>query len=505
MYECYSICILGESCAFNDASIMDDQTLHLPDHVSIIGPTTDYAYKWGLNVGLSEERALRLALAVDELVTDVVRFAFPASDGSFTITFRSDLSKAEVILHEKGEPFDPTRYPYDPERAINEGRFEGAGFTVVRHFVDDFAFLNRGREGKEFRIVQHVESEHIADHVTLEPDEPDADREEVSYTISTVEPTEAVEIAKLIYRTYGYTYVREELYYPERIERALEQGEKFGVLVRTDQGRAVGYFAVLKASDSNIGEVGEAVVDVNHRRRGLMKRMLGALIDQANERGLSGVFGEALTVHNISQRVNAHFGMESTAFLLALFPPQRFRNLTGDFTQPISIIIDFRPLKPYETVRAYLPAPYEDMLRRIYDALDVDDLQVLDGATPADQLPDTTEMDTRIRYNFNHVTFVVETVGTDLVEQVQQVLTDLEDEQMNVAYVDLPVDDPSTPAATSMLRDADFVFAGLMPRFHHERDYLRLQQPMVDLNPDAIEVYSDLAVMLKNHVMEELS
>jgi anti-sigma regulatory factor (Ser/Thr protein kinase)/GNAT superfamily N-acetyltransferase len=484
---------------------MNDHTLHLPDHVSVIGPTTDYAYKWGLNVGLSDARALRLALAVDELVTDVVRFAFPASSGTFTVTFRSDLLKAEVIIHEKGEPFDLTRHTYDPKQAIEEGRFEGAGFTVVRHCVDDFAFLNRGHEGKEFRIVQHIESEHIADYVTLEPDLPDADREDVSYTISDVQPHEAEEIAKLIYRTYGYTYVREELYYPDRIERALEQGEKSGVIVRTDQGRAVGYFAVLNISGSNIGEVAEAVVDPNHRRRGLMKRMLGALIDQANERGLSGVFGEALTVHNFSQRVNAHFGMESTAFLLGLFPPQRFRNITGDFTQPISIVIDFRPLIPYETVRAYLPAPYEDMLRRIYDALGVETLQVCHDATPADQLPDTTEMDTRIRYSFKHVTFVVETVGADLVEQVQQVLTDLKDEEINVAYVDLPIDAPSTPVATSMLRDADFVLAGLMPRFHGERDYLRLQHPMVTLNPDAIEVYSDLAVMLKDHVMEDLS
>ena len=484
-----------------------DQTLHLPNHAHVIGPTTDYAYKWGLNVGLSDDKALRLALAVDELVTDVVRFAFPSEDGTFELTFRADLSTAEVIVHERGEPFDPSRHPYDPQRAVEDDNFEGAGFAVIDHCVDDFAFLNRGREGKEFRLVQHIESDHIADLHTTEPPDPDADREDVSYTFSPVRPRDAEDIAKLIYRTYGYTYVREDLYYPERIERALEQEEKFGVLVRSNSGRAVGYFAVLQSQDSNIGEVGEAVVDVNHRRRGLMKRMLRSLIDQANERGLSGVYGEAVTVHDISQRVNHHFGMVSAALLLGLFPPQRFRSLFDDRTQPISVVIDFRPLVPYTTVTAHLPARYADLLRRIYAALGVDDLQIppQSDTTPRDQWPDATELDARIRYSYKHVVFVVERAGQDLSEQVNRALADLEDENMTVAFVDLPLDDPATPAATEILCEDDFVFAGLMPRFHQDRDYLRLQRPLTQLDPVAIEVYSELAVDLKSHILNELS
>jgi len=483
-----------------------DQTLTLYNHANVIGPTTDFAFKWGLNVGLSRKKALRLALAVDELVTDVVRFAFPGEEATFNVTFRADLATAEVIIHERGEPFDPARHPYDPQRAVQDGHFEGAGFAVVKHCVDDFAFINRGREGKEFRIVQLIESQHIAElHPTTVEDE--SDREDVSYTLSQARPQDTEDIAKLIYRTYGHTYAKEDLYYPDRIERALENEEKFGVLVRTDRGRAVGYFAVLLKSDSQIGEVGEAVVDVGHRRRGLMKRMLRALIDEAKERELTGVFGEAVTVHDISQRVNKHFGMMSTAFLLGLFPQERFVGMMDEMTQPITIVIDFRPLVPYDTVTAYLPAPYADQLHRIYDALGAELIRQDPRHAPADiaELPETTEMDTRIRYMYNHVVFVVDTPGHDLPGQVQQALSDLEDEEMTVACVDLPLDDPRTPAATELLRDIGFVFAGLMPRFHQGRDHVRLQLPMVKLDPDAIEVYSDLAVMLKTNILEELS
>ena len=70
-----------------------DQQLELRNHASIIGPVTDFAYRWGLNVGLSDEKARRLALVVDELVTDVVRFAYPGEDD------------VDVALHDPPELF----------------------------------------------------------------------------------------------------------------------------------------------------------------------------------------------------------------------------------------------------------------------------------------------------------------------------------------------------------------------------------------------------------------
>ena len=482
-----------------------DQTLKLHNHANVIGPTTDFAYKWGLNAGLSEAKALRLSLAVDEMVTDVVRFAFPRREDTFDVTFRADLSTAEVIIHDRGEPFDPAQHTYDPERARTHGDFEGAGFAVINHCVDDFVFLNRGRDGKEFRMMQHIESEHIADLHLADDWVSEADREDVQYELSTVTPADAEAIAKLIYRTYDYTYAKEDLYYPDRISRALEEGSKFGVLLRTDHGRPVGYFAVLQSSDSDIGEVGEAVVAPNHRRRGLMKRMLKALIDEAEGRGLLGVFGEAVTVHDISQRVNQHFGMESTALLLGIFPSERFLGLTEKCEHPITVVIDFRPLDPYDTVAPYLPAPYADLLTQIYETLGATVVAPSDAALPVDSLPDATHLDAQIHYKYHHVIFVVDTIGADLTDQVVQALDDLDDEQMHVAFVDVLLNDPHTPAAVQLLQDAGFVFAGLMPHFHQGHDYLRMQRPLVPLDPSEMNVYSDLAASLKSFILDELS
>jgi hypothetical protein len=88
--------------------------------------------------------------------------------------------------------------------------------------------------------------------------------------------------------------------------------------------------------------------------------------------------------------------------------------------------------------------------------------------------------------------------------QVKQTIKDLDEADLNALYVDLPLSSPHTPAATAELRDAGFVLAGLAPRFHQEEDHLRLQRPFVDLDPEAIVVYSDLAYVLKEQVIGEL-
>jgi hypothetical protein len=71
-------------------------------------------------------------------------------------------------------------------------------------------------------------------------------------------------------------------------------------------------------------------------------------------------------------------------------------------------------------------------------------------------------------------------------------------------YVDLPLRSPHTPVLTENLREAGFIFGGLVPRFHRELDHLRLQRPLVALDPDAIVVHSDLAHRLKDRVVAEL-
>ncbi|WP_457626860.1 GNAT family N-acetyltransferase [Persephonella sp.] len=478
-----------------------DITLKLPSQIGVIQPAVDFVYSWSLYHGLSEREASELATAFDELITDIVLFAFSEVEGEFSVILRDSLSQLEIIVHELGEPFDPERHRYSVEKAVSEGNFDGAGFEVIRHLVDHFIFIYKGRAGKEFRIIKEIKHPHITqlfteEQLQLEPEKA------VSYQISPVTEDDAEDIARLIYRSYGYTYPKEDMYYPDRIVKALREGKKFGVIVRTDRGEAVGYFAVIMSTDSNIGEVGEVVVSPKHRGKGIMKMMMKALIDMAKARGLDGLFGEAVTVHTISQKVNAKYGFKSTALILGFFPYAEYRGFENK-QQRISVVIDFLPLKKRDRVEAYLPARYSRILRQIYRNLGID-VKNIPVRNPSPE-GDKSTVSLQINYRFETAVMVVKKYGGDFSSRINKNLQALEKKGIKGVYIDLPLDEPFTKKAADILREEGFVFSGLMPLFHRGKDYLRMQKIYEELDFSYINVFSETAERIKRFIQKEIN
>ena len=472
--------------------------LKLSNDLPLVEPVCDLAFRLGINSGLSEEKATKLSLIVDELLTDIILFGFePGEVQDITMTFISNPDGVEVIVREMGEPFDPNLHRYSPERAA-EGNFEGAGLEVINAFSDEFLFLNRGKEGKEYRILVRTEHPIVTglfrkEELLREPERT------ANYCISPIGEGDAEDISKLIYRTYRYSYPKEEMYYPEKVRGFIRSGKKFGVIVRTAEGEAVGYFAVIRMPDSNIGEIGEAVVSPGHRGRGIMKMMIDALIGMARERKLSALFGEAVTVHTISQKVNMKFGFRSTALLLGAFPPSKIVGLRESYPQRVSVVVDFLSLKPLEERTVFVPGEYRNMVRRIYRNLGT---PVRMGRGKA-ALTDKSRLSFSVNYSQGTAVIVVKHAGEDLGERVKRKLSVLMRKGIKVIYADLPVESPRTPEACRVLRDIGFIFAGILPLFHRERDYLRVQFTRESFDFSKIEVLSDTAKSLKRFVKRE--
>lgn len=472
----------------------------VPNSIPAIEPTVEFVRSWGLKAGLPPEKADELALCVDEVVTDVVRFAFPEEEKHyFVVSVEVKPAEVEVVLRELGEPFDPDSHPYKRERAVKEGKFEGAGIEVVKHLSDHFLFLNKGRAGKEFRIVKRVPAKHITELLPENRlmEEPAAAE---NYILKPVSPEDAENISRLIYRTYRYTYPKEDLYYPKRVRAYIERGEKFGVIVKTEQGEPVGYFAVIVKKDSPIGEVGEAVVSPSHRGRGIMKRMMAALIEMAKERGLLGLFGEAITVHTISQRVNAKFGFSSTALLLGTFPEAKIVGIEDNYGQRVSVVIDFLSLKKREKTEFYAPPQYRNILKEIYRGLGI---SASTGRKRAGNVPSVSKISLNVNSSIGTAEIIVKKAGRDLIDRIVKKRNRLFERGIEVVYLDFPLLNPATKNLPD-LKPYGFVFAGLMPLFHGAKDYLRFQSVRGSYDMSKIKVYSKLARRIKRMVGREL-
>lgn len=479
--------------------------LILESRLESIEAATDFTWRWCANLGLDHEEASQMSLAVDEILTDVLIHAYREQKGYAEIWYQYSLSELEIIIQEKGEPFDPERYRYDSQQASEKGDFEGAGLEIVRKVTDRFHFLNRGNEGKEFRLVKQFKSRHIEEIEQKKAGEAEEEKDttvDQKYELRPVKEEDSGHVSRLIYRCYGYDYSKEDLYFPSRVERALRHENKFGVMVRTKDEIPVGYFAVIKNRDSQIGEVGEAVVIKQHRGQGLMKRMLNELIEMSQEKGLVGLYGKAMTVHTISQKVNAKFGFSSTAFIIAKSPRFYRKTSGGSDREAIGAILDFRVLAPEWNVSVYLPKLYESVLRDIYSQFDKKPVFKKLAEKPQ-KLEKETQLDLSFNYESNNALIIVREYGDRFERKCLQMFKSLEALKLGAIFIDLPLQNEWIDPAVEWLREQGYIFCGLMPLFHHEKDHLRMQKINLSIDFDTLETYSETAAALKELIREE--
>ncbi|MDZ7716769.1 MAG: GNAT family N-acetyltransferase [Balneolaceae bacterium] len=488
-----------------------DVKLSISTDVKILGPLCDFTYSWSLSNGLTEKQATHFTVAVSELVTDIILFAYPnKSQAQFEIEYKDKLRNVEIIVQEVGEPFDPDRHRYNPEMAVSDGDFEGAGLRLIRRFCDNFLFINKGKEGKEFHLskekVIHDIDELIEQSRKEKPNEPKpADLKkaipEKEFTYKQVTPSDAEDIAKLIYRTYGYTYSKEDLYFPKKIEQTLVGKEKLGIICRSPKGKAAGYFAILKKTDSNIGEVGEAVVSPNYRKRGIMSKMMEHLIEIAKSNKLAGIFGKAVTLHPVSQKVNHKYGFKTTALMLADSKNIKYKGFNEEYPQPISVVIDFLPIGPTKEKTVYLPSKYKKLLLETYKELDI---QVKPKDPKSVKLAKKSDIELEINFDDLKALIVIKKYGSDFYSVLAEMLKSLdEQENLNVIYLDLPLENPSTPQQFKVVEKMGFIYSGLAPLFHQENDFLRLQKLMIPMDLNLIEAFSEFGKKVKKEIGNE--
>ncbi|WP_445664670.1 GNAT family N-acetyltransferase [Fodinibius sp. AD559] len=488
-----------------------DAKFEIATDEQIINPVCDFTYSWGVNCGLSKGEALRFSVAVSELITDVILFAFPGdSKENFEIEFYHTFSNVEIVVSEMGEPFDPDRHTYDFQKALDEDDFDGAGFLLMRSFSDDFSFINKGKEGKEFRLAKNIQIHDIDELLQQSADQREVELRNKGdqnsrvnieeFTINRIKPTDAEDISKLFYRTYGYSYNKEDLYLPKKIEESVLAKDKLGVIARKKDGEAIGFFSVIPKDNSDIAEVGEAVVSPKYRRNGVMSSMMDRIIEIAKSHELTMLLGEAVTLHPVSQKVNNKFGYKTTAIQLASMVNVKYKGFDEEYPQPISMALDFLPISQPPKKAVYLPEKYSEIILETYIELGMDVELKESGAY---HLADKSDIDLEIDYSSSSSLIIVKRYGKDFFTVLSDMVSSLEEKSPKTILLDLPLKNRATPEQFLNITSLNFIYCGLLPQFHFDTDFLRLQKVYSAIDFSIIDIYSEFGQKIKSFIADE--
>ncbi|HJQ28107.1 MAG TPA: ATP-binding protein, partial [Rubrobacter sp.] len=421
-------------------------------------------------LGLDEASAERMDRAIDLVCSNVIQHAFePGEEGSYDVHVLRGPGRVVVAVEDQGLPFDYSRLQEGEDRRLLE--------TLHRSF-DEVRFINLGRHGNRVELLKHLPHTDVRDHLPEEEHrstlEAAAAPEEIPLEIRMMDPEESFELSRCVYRSYGYSYDWDYIYYPDRIRELQEKGLMRSCVTVTPEGEFAGHLAItVERPESPVGEAGQAVVDPRFRGHHLFPKMKTFMAEQAGNAGMYGLYSEATAVHPYSQKGNLQLGAKETGFLLGYIPASvSYRQIGEDREGRRGSAALFylrvndepeREIHPPDEYRAEIEAVIEhNGLRRV----------IPDGAEP--RISPLSRMSVEVRQDHNLAFVRVEEPGSDLVELIGSHLRDLCLHRIDCVYIDLPLSHPGTRRAG--LKSLGVFFGGIIPEAHAGGgDVLRLQ------------------------------
>jgi anti-sigma regulatory factor (Ser/Thr protein kinase)/RimJ/RimL family protein N-acetyltransferase len=484
--------------------------LSLPNDASFLRLARSFVREIATLSEFPDDEVEELVLAADEACTNTIEHAFePGEAGSFTLRGQVTHAALTLSICDQGLPFDSSLAPiYTPPQGgavLPETR--GLGLFLIHHAVDEMYWINRGKEGKELQLVKRRHQPDVTDRFTqaelasYQEDVPRAPEQE--YTVRRLQPEDAIQVAQCIYRTYGYTYSNEDLYYPERIVQQNESGELISEVVLDESGEVVGHAALERSGLGPVAELGQAVVVPAHRGRKLLQRMTVALHQEGHRLGLSGLYGQPTTAHTASQKVIDAFDYRLCGITLGYIPRTRiYKNMQTDSAQErTSLGLSFQYLKPPAPAMRYVPECHWPMLKRIYAGLGApvefqDDSFMAGGPG---------QVVVRFNQGYGIGKIGVRQVGADTAAEVRRALHDLCDmAHAEAIYLELPLAQPATADLCRLVEDEGFFFSGVGPQFAPDGDSLRMQYLNTPLDPAMVQLLTPFGHDLLDYIVQEM-
>lgn len=465
--------------------------------------------------GFSGDDLYKIELALEEGATNVMLHAFKDDDeyGVFDIICERVHLGMRIIIKEKGIPFDPEHLPnFDPVKDLEQVASSGMGLYLMRESMDEVAFLNLGPEGKETHLVKYLPVKSIEDYlapaeskdVPSAPDVPTKAAERVPYTVRRMEPGEAIEVSRCAYKSHGYTFFDDHIYYPDRIIELNATDEMISAVAVTDDGTFMGHSAlVYPTSGARIAEFTFVFVNQAYRSQGCMVRMCEFLITTPKKHKLAGTYSYSVANHVFTQRGVLRLGFNDCGILLATSPATwRFKGIAEENEQRISVVLSFKYIEMPPSRPVYAPPEHREMIASLYENIKAGHVCTVPAMTTPPFAGDESIIETSVFASESCGEIWVNRCGVNIVREIRGILRDLCLKQIAAINLFLSLEDPTTYFITTELEKIGFFFAGILPETDIG-DVLILQYlNNVALDYDKVQVYSDTAKALLAYIQD---
>ncbi len=303
-------------------------------------------------------------------------------------------------------------------------------------------------------------------------------------------PEDAPGIGRLFQAVYGDSYPVKRFYNPEELAEAMQTGENYSIVARTESGDIIGHMGLFRSSPyPGLYECGAGLVLPEYRKGGINMLLLNHAYERlAPELGLEATWGEAVCNHVYMQKTVRHYKHVEIGLEVDLMPAEAYVKEKSASGRVASLVV-FRSYIP-KPHTVYLPPVYENALRFLYCGLDDQRTLALSRADlPAGVAPHASF----VVFDFAQVARIaVRSLGGDFEFYFNGLENEILAGKIKVIQVSVSLACPWAAGAVEVLRARGYFIGGILPRWFD--DDALLMQKIVD-RPDweGIHLFSERA------------
>jgi serine/threonine-protein kinase RsbW len=490
--------------------------MQIPADAKYATAATAYVCEIARTIGMPKQDLESLEKSMIEAINALIEYSFEAEEKGILEVFCERVPEGfKVSLRDKGLPFGTVA----AELSVSDDQVDdipamAEPISHLKKYIDEIRLLNLGSDGKELVLIKHLRNKDITDYYAaceLEPYEPSAapvtlSAEQSKCSVRRMKPDDASEVSKTIYKTYGYTYPNDYVYYPEKIIALNESGQVFSAVAIAGDNEIAGY-GVFQTWEENpqIVEMAQGVVKPEFRSLGCFRSITRYLLDQAKSRGIKGAFGEAVTIHSISQHTVHGFGFKDCGLRLGLIPPGiLLKGMMGKIQLKVSMLVQFLYFQAPPALKIYAPDHHKDMIAALYKELGVRAEIKKEAAAKTKKAAATSIVKIRQFASLSYARMIIDRYGRNIVDELRNRLKEICHQKTEIVNLFLNLSDPLTGTYATRFEKLGFFFAGILPGGFKDGDALILQfLNNVPIDYDAIQVKSAMAGKLLAYVREQ--
>ncbi len=479
----------------------------LPNKLDYLDIAQLFVRETAKKIGFAGNSLNNIDIAIEEAVSNVMKHTYDAEENrTFDIVCEKLRNGIKIVIKEMGLPFDPSNVKqYKPIGSIEDASTSGLGLFLISKVMDDYSFHNLGINGKEMHMTKFLpEAKEIAEQIEI-IEEPKVIQEKIQYSVRGMEDHEAVEISRCAYKSHGYSFFDEHIYFPEKLVELNHDGTMISAVAVTKDNVFMGHAALLyQYPEDTIAELTFVFVNVEYRGQGALNKLMEYLFSVPKKRVLKGFYAYAVANHIFTQKAMARFNINDCGVLLATSPSSwKFKGISDDTSQRISVVLGFIYMQEPDAKTLYLPEKHSDIIQKLYKNINCNVHKFIMPDNKAVQLAAEAEILTSINELESCGEIFIHKIGENTVKEVRKITRNMCIKNVAAINLFLNLEDEATPFMADEIEKLGYFFAGILPESKIGDTLILQYLNNINFDYSKVTAYSDMAKEILAYIKEK--